>query len=107
MTPSEPIPDPAAACRSTGRKGRLDDVVATLIAEALADATPRAAARALLRFEDYLAAVGRVGVEIDAGGALASALRAGLSRVCRADGTRRAEVEADRLAARDEPGEER
>jgi hypothetical protein len=105
LTPSEPSPDPATAWRTVARNAGLEDVVAALIAEALADATPRAAARALLRFDDYLAAVARAGIEICADGALASALRVGLSRVCRADGSRRAE--GDRLAARDESGEER
>jgi hypothetical protein len=90
LRPSEPTPEAAPAALARGREVGLDETVAELVASALAGATPRAAALALLRFDRYLALIGRAGLEVSPGGALASALRAGLSRICRVDADPRA-----------------
>jgi len=68
--------------------GAVDQAVAAFVADALSDATPRSATLALLRFDEYLGLLRRTGLEVCPSGALASALRAGLSRVCRADASR-------------------
>jgi hypothetical protein len=65
-----------------------EPVVAAIVADALAGATPRSAALALLRFDAYLIAVRGAGLDVCPSGALAGALRAELARVCRADGAR-------------------
>jgi hypothetical protein len=48
----------------------------------------RSATLALLHFDEYLALLRRVGLDVCPSGPLASALRTGLSRVCLADGLR-------------------
>ena len=88
MSPSEPTPAPAPPRVETGRRLALDGAVVDLVADALSDATPRAATLALLRFDDYLARMRRIGLDVCPSGPLASALRAGLSRVCLAEARR-------------------
>ena len=88
MTPSEPTADPAASSIEAGREVGLDAAVVDLVADALSEATPRAAALALLRFDEYLALLRRFGLDVCPSGRLASALRAGLSRICLVDGGR-------------------
>jgi len=88
LTPSEPGPDLAPPRVETGRELALDEAVVDLVADAVSEATPRAATLALLRFEDYLALLRRIGLDVCPRGPLATALRAGLTRVCLADGCR-------------------
>ncbi|HEY3109092.1 MAG TPA: hypothetical protein VGL23_10090 [Chloroflexota bacterium] len=59
-----------------------------LVADALSEATPRAAALALLRFDEYLALLRRIGLDVCPSGPLAGAQRAGLSLICLANGCR-------------------
>jgi hypothetical protein len=88
LTPSEPTPVPARSSVETGRAVALDEAVVALVADALSEATPRSATLALLHFNEYLALLRRVGLDVCPSGPLASALRTGLSRVCLADGLR-------------------
>jgi hypothetical protein len=62
-----------------------DEIAAGLVADALSGVTPRSAALTLLRFDAYLTAVRRAGLDVCPSGALARALRAGLVRICRTD----------------------
>ena len=84
--PTEPIPGAAPPRTEWGDDVAADQAVVGFVAEALSDATPRAAALALLRFGEYLRLLRRTGVDVCPDGPLAGALRAGLARVCRADG---------------------
>ena len=81
VTPSDSTSDAARPDRPIA----VEVVAAEIVAEALAEASPRAAALALLRFDAYLGLVRIAGLEIRPNGALAGALRAGLIRICRAD----------------------
>jgi hypothetical protein len=59
--------------------------VVAFVDEVLADVTPRSAALALLRFDQYLGLLRGIGLEVCPSGVLAAGLRAGLARVCHGD----------------------
>jgi hypothetical protein len=84
--PSDQIPGAAPSRAGSTDHVATDESVVAFVADALSDTTPRAAALALLRFGEYLALLRRIGVDVCPNGALASALRTGMARVCREDG---------------------
>jgi hypothetical protein len=66
--------------------GTRDAAVDAFVADALADATPRVATLALLRFDEYLDLMRRCGIDLIRDGALGQALRARLQAICLGDG---------------------
>src|SRR4051812_23884046 len=84
--PSEPTGGLAPTRSAPSDGGEPDAAVLAFVLDAPGDATPRSAALALLRFEEYLGLLRRAGLDVCPTGPFGCALRAGLARVCRADG---------------------
>src|SRR5262245_3194747 len=84
LPPSDPISRPIPAPARSAPATSLDPTILTLVADALASTSPRSAALALLRFDDYLAHLRPAGLDVCPDGLLAATLRHALRQICRA-----------------------